>query len=43
MKTRRIARSGERTLSKSGRMKETLKANLEEYENDALDQRLSQF
>ena len=24
-------------------MKETLQANLEEYENDVLDQRLSQF
>ena len=37
MKTRRIARSGEKTFSKSGRMKE-----LEEYEYDVLDQRLSQ-
>ena len=43
MKTRRIARSGERTFSKSGRMKETLLANLEEYENDVLEQRLSPF
>ena len=43
MKTRRIARSGERTFSKSGRMKETLQANLEEYENDVLEKRLSQF
>ena len=43
MKTRRIARSGERTFSKSGRMKETLQANLEEYENDVLEQRLSPF
>ena len=43
MKTRRIARSGERTFSKSGRMKETLQENLEEYENDVLEQRLSQF
>ena len=43
MKTRRIARSGEGTFSKSGRMKETLQVNLEEYENDVLDQRLSQF
>ena len=42
MKTRRIARSGERTFSKSERMKETLE-NLEEYENDVLDQRLSQL
>ena len=43
MKTRRIARSGERTFSKGGPMKETLQANLEENENDVLDQRLSQF
>ena len=43
MKTRRIAKSGERTFSKGGRMKETLQANFEEYENDVLDQRLSQF
>ena len=43
MKTRRIARSGERTFSKSGRMKEILQANLEEYENDVLEQRLLQF
>ena len=43
MKTRRIARSGERKFPKGGRMKETLQANLEEYENDVLDQRLSQF
>ena len=43
MKTRRIARSGERTFSKSGRMKETLQVNLEEYENDVLEQRLSPF
>ena len=43
MKTRRIARGGERTFSKSERMKETLQANLEEYENDVLEQRLSQF
>ena len=43
MKTRRIARSGERTFSKIGRMKETLQANLEEYENDVLEQRLSPF
>ena len=38
MKTRRIARSGERKFPKGGRMKETLQANLEEYENDVLDQ-----
>ena len=36
--------SGEGTFSKSGRMKETCKqTNLEEYENDVFDQRLSQF
>ena len=39
MKTRKTAQNGERTFSKSGLMK----ANLEEYENDVLDQRLSQF
>ena len=38
MKTRRIARSGERTFSKSGRSERNLPANLEEYENDVLDQ-----
>ena len=44
MKTRGTARSGEKTFSKSGRMKETCaQANLEEYENDVLDQRSSQF
>ena len=43
MKTRRTTRSGERTFSKSGQMKETCKQNLEEYENDVLDRRLSQF
>ena len=43
MKTRRIARSGETTFSKSGLLKETLQVNLEEYENDVLEQRLSQF
>ena len=43
MKTWRIARSGERTFSKSGRMKETLQANLEEYKNNVFDQQLSQF
>ena len=40
MKTRRIARSSERTFSKIGRKKET---NLEEYESDVLEQTLSQF
>ena len=39
MKTRKTAQSGEGTFSDSGRMK----ANLEEYENDLLDQRLLQF
>ena len=43
MKTRRIARSGERPFSKNGRMKETLQANLEEDENNVPDQQLSQF
>ena len=49
IKTRRIARSGERTFSKSGRVKETKSKeeqeakNFEEYENDVLDRRLSQF
>ena len=44
MKTRRIARSGERTFSKNGRIIEgNLQANLEEYENDVLEQRSSQF
>ena len=38
MKTGRIARSGKKTFSKRGPMKE-----LEEYEYDVLDQRLSQF
>ena len=40
MKTRRIAQSGERTKWVNDR---NLQANLEEYENDVLDQRLSQF
>ena len=39
MKTRKTAQSGERSFSNSARMK----ANLEEYENGVLDQRLSQF
>ena len=43
MKTRRIARSGERTFSKKWANERNLQANLEEYENDVLDQGLSQF
>ena len=43
MKTRRIARSGERTFSKKWANERILQANLEEYENDFLDQGLSQF
>ena len=43
MKTRRMARSGERTFSKMWANERNLQANLEEYENDVLDQRLSQF
>ena len=38
MKTGRREKSGEKMFSKSGRMKETLQANLEEYENDVLNQ-----
>ena len=43
MKTRRITRSGEKTFSKKWANERNLHANLEEYENNVLDQRLSQF
>ena len=36
-------KSGERTFSKKWANERHLQANLEEYENDAHDQRLSQF
>ena len=39
MKTRRIARSGEKNVSKKWATERNLQANLEEYENDVLDQR----
>ena len=42
MKTRKIARSGERTFFEKWANERNLQANLEEYGNDVLDQRLSQ-
>ena len=43
MKTRSVAPSGERTFPKKWANERILQANLEEYENDFLDQGLSQF
>ena len=45
MKTRRTTctRSGERTFSKNWANERNWEANLEEYESDVLDQRLSHF
>ena len=43
MKTRRIARGGERTFSKQWANERNLQGNLEEYENDVIDQRSSLF
>ena len=42
MKTRIIARSGESVFKKWANER-NLQANLEEYENDVVDQRLSPF
>ena len=43
MKTRKIARRRERNFFKEWASERNLQGNLEEYENDVLDQRLSQF
>ena len=42
MKTRKIARSGERTFFEEWTNERNLQGNLEEYESDVLDQPLSQ-
>ena len=42
MKTRKIARSGERTFFEECANERNLQGNLEEYEKYVLDQRLSQ-